>query len=96
MALDMRETNYKKVGRRLAAVRLAMGMKQNEFARLIGVSEQNMNNYETGRSRPRVDIAFRICQKTGITLDWIYFGDPAGLPQRLTKLIFQEDGSLRA
>lgn len=58
-------------------------MSQSAFAAYVAVSQPAMNNYERGLRRPELDVATRIVQKTGVTLDWIYLGERAGLPARL-------------
>jgi hypothetical protein len=37
-----------------------------------------------------------ICRTTGVTLDWIYRGDPSGLPLRLYRMILGEGEARRA
>lgn len=71
------------VGKRITHVREALGQRQAEFARLVGISQQALNNYERGRQRPDIEQAMKICERTGATLDWLYFGDASGLPSRL-------------
>jgi transcriptional regulator with XRE-family HTH domain len=76
--------NPRDIGRRIEAIMKALGLSQAQFSRLTGVSQQALNNYLQGRQRPQLDQAVKICIRTGATLDWIYFGDPSGLPQKLT------------
>lgn len=75
--------NPREIGKRIRAIMDALGLSQAQFSRLTGVSQQALNNYLQGRQRPAIDAAVKICDRTGATLDWIYFGDPSGLPQKL-------------
>lgn len=71
------------IARRLVTLREALGHKQTAFARLIGVTQSAMNNYEQALRRPQLDVAQRIVARTGVTLDWIYLGNRSGLPAHL-------------
>lgn len=77
----------KDIARRLDALMAALGMKQVEFAHLIGVSQPGLNNYLKALRRPDIDVAISIQTKTGATLDWIYLGDRSGLPARLLGIL---------
>lgn len=71
---------------RLLRLRLAMGYEsQGAFAALLGMSPPRWNNVEKGLPLSR-DIAFRLVQTIpGLTLDWLYFGKPDGLPLELLR-----------
>ncbi|MGE0751834.1 MAG: helix-turn-helix transcriptional regulator [Variibacter sp.] len=61
---------------------------QKEFAELAGIpTRQAWNNAETGDNRIGIDNAIRVCQLTGASLDYIFFGLKDGLPHRLVKAI---------
>lgn len=73
---------------RLYQLRSTVGISQRAFAKRAGLGFTTYNNYETGVSRPDLDNANRICDEFQVTLDWIYRGNPAGLPYELaSKLI---------
>lgn len=46
-------------GATLKALRLAAGLSQADVAREVGCSSAAISHYETGRSRPRPDVARR-------------------------------------
>jgi len=71
------------IARRIIALREALGHNQSAFAALVGISQPAMNNYEKGLRRPDLDVAVRIHQRTGVTLDWLYLGNRSGLPAHL-------------
>lgn len=68
------------IGPRLRAIRLAAGYERQEaFAAICDISPQAWNNYERGRQTPRIDQLSKIRQATGVTADFILYGDPRGL-----------------
>jgi transcriptional regulator with XRE-family HTH domain len=71
------------IARRIVALRESMGLNQSAFAALIEVSQPAVNNYERAYRRPDLDTAIKIQMKTGVSLDWLYLGERAGLPGRL-------------
>jgi transcriptional regulator with XRE-family HTH domain len=58
-------------------------MTQVEFSALAGISKQAWNNAETGDSRIGVDAAMAVTRRTGVPLDYIYFGNLSGLPHAI-------------
>ena len=81
-AVDM-PTTSKNTGRRLLRTREALELSQAEFCRQIGVERNLYNPFEKGRRRITIDVAMKIRDRYGITLDWIYAGDPHALPSGL-------------
>lgn len=49
------------IGSRLRKYREAQNLSQKEFAKLIGVSNSRISNWEQGINRPDVDILSTIC-----------------------------------
>jgi transcriptional regulator with XRE-family HTH domain len=56
------------------------GLKQNEFCGRAEIATNTYNQYEKGKRLPRVEHAIALCDAYNLTLDWIYRGDPSGLP----------------
>lgn len=79
------------IGRRVLALRNALGHNQTAFAKLTGLSQSALANYEAGHRRPDLDAAFKLVNRTGITLDWLYLGVRSGLPQRLLEQVAELD-----
>lgn len=73
------------VARRLAKTRKALGLEQEVFGREAGLSQPRYNQYETGRRLLTLAAARALCNRFTLTLDWIYRGDPSGLPYRLAE-----------
>lgn len=75
------------VGRRLALTRKALGLWQEEFAQAAGLTQPRYNPYETGKRMLTIEAARGLCEAFGLTFDWLYRGDPSGLPYRLADQI---------
>ena len=79
------------MGRRLKVTRLALKLTQARLCRLADVNPQAWNNSETGKARLGLDSAIRLCEQTGLTLDWIYRGIKVGLPLEIAEAIAREE-----
>lgn len=75
------------VGGRLGQARAALGKNQAEISRVMGVSYQAWNNYESGRRPLDIVLASQLCERFGLTLDWLYRGELAGLPFEIAEEI---------
>lgn len=75
------------IAMRIDALMTALGHNQTSFALLVGISQPALNNYLKGIRRPDLDVAIQMQLRTGITLDWLYLGDRAGLPSRLLETL---------
>lgn len=83
---DIGDSSPEAVGVRLLVLRVATGFEgrqQRAFADHLGFGVTRWNNYESGRQMPPVDVALKICRKTGATLDWIYRGIEDLMPYHL-------------
>lgn len=77
------------IAKRLRQTREALGMKQAEFAERANIPNNTYNQYEQAKGRPSLDFAFKLRDTYGISLDWIYDGDPSGLPHRIAKNLME-------
>ena len=79
------------VAERVERVREYLGcVTHRQFADKLGVSMQRINNVLRGHPLSR-DVAFRMTQKVpGLTFDWLWLGNPAGLPLRLAKQLVRQ------
>jgi transcriptional regulator with XRE-family HTH domain len=94
-AFDMAPNNHRRsleaIAERLRMTREALGVrKQKEFAERAQISPNTYNQWEKGRVYPDLQYAIRLCDEYGITLDWIYLGDPSGLPYHIARLMKEE------
>ncbi len=61
----------KKLPERLASVRGERSQRQ--FARDLGVFQQNVNRYESGTT-PHTDFLIQLALREGVSLDWLLLG----------------------
>lgn len=71
------ESKEKKLKLTLKAIRVNMGKSQEEMAKLYGVTENTLSNWETYRTYPSVKDIPNIERATGLKYDDIIF-----LPQQ--------------
>lgn len=76
-------TSREAIAERLKLTRMACSPSQAAFAKLTGISTQAWNNYEKDVNRISLDQARKLCERIGVTLDWIYRGEMYGLPMKL-------------
>ena len=69
--------------RRLIATREALGLRPSQFCEAAGIARSAYSNWEAGEKRPGLSAAIKLVKVHGLTLDWIYLGDPSGLPSRI-------------
>lgn len=95
MPMMPRHTEWQKeVGERLAATRSALGLSQEALATICGVTRSTVGNYEQGTRLPDVAAMARFSRRYKVPLDWIYLGEPSGLPFELAKKLFSFDSPL--
>lgn len=63
----------------------ALKISAAELCREIKVAPNRWSQYESGDRRITLDVATRLVKRYGVTLDWIYTNNPAGLPLRLAQ-----------
>ncbi len=77
MATAAVERLKKKLPERLASVR--GDRSQRQFARDLGVFQQNVNRYESGTT-PHADFLITLATQENVSLDWLLLGK--GQPRR--------------
>lgn len=60
---------------RIEEIRRERGIRQEEFARLMGVSRQTISSLETGRYNPSIYLAYRIARFFGLTIEDVFIFD---------------------
>lgn len=60
---------------RIEEIRKARGIRQEEFARILGVSRQTISSLETGRYNPSIFLAYKIARYFGITIEEVFIFD---------------------
>ena len=82
--------NDKMIGQRLRSLRKHFGNgreTQELFARRFAVEKTAWSNYETGVRPVPVELAGRLCDNLGISMDWLYRGNNATMPPSLLQAI---------
>ena len=87
------EASVTMIAQRLRWTRQAIGLRQVDWCRQLTVSQQTWNNFERAYSRISLREALKVCDLTGVTLDWIYRGDTRLVPAELLKEICAQQES---
>lgn len=62
------------IGKNIKDLRMNANMTQDELAQRLFVTRQTVSNYETGNSRPDVDMLLRIAEVFGVEVDRVIYG----------------------
>ena len=57
---------------RIEELRKARGIRQEEFAKLLGVSRQTISSLETGRYNPSIFLAHNIAKIFGMSIEEVF------------------------
>ena len=57
---------------RIEEIRKARGIRQEEFARALGVSRQTISSLENGRYNPSILLAYRIARYFDLTIEDVF------------------------
>ena len=60
---------------RIEAIRKERGIRQEEFAKSLGVSRQTVSSLENGRYNPSILLAHRIAKFFGMTIEEVFIFD---------------------
>lgn len=72
-----------RVGKRILALRFAVGMTQDAFAEAVGLQKGEISAWENGQRKPSISKAKQILARfPGITLDWLFLEESWGLGQQ--------------
>lgn len=79
-------TKQEDVAARLKLLRIACGFdSQVAFARRTGISQSEINHFESGRRALPLSAANKIKLHCQVTLDWIYHGDRSTLTMEMNR-----------
>jgi transcriptional regulator with XRE-family HTH domain len=87
MASDPVHTAPSAIAPRLRITVKALGLTQSEVADRAGMAHNAFNQYYWGKRNLTVPPAQLLCDEFGLTMDWLFRGDPSGLPQKLAAKI---------
>ena len=57
---------------RIEEIRKERGIRQEEFAKALGVSRQTISSLENGRYNPSIQLAFKIARYFGMTIEEVF------------------------
>ena len=57
---------------RIEAIRKERGIRQEEFARSMGVSRQTISSLENGRYNPSIMLAYKIAKYFGLQIEEVF------------------------
>ena len=57
---------------RIEEIRKERGIRQEEFAKVLGVSRQTISSLETGRYNPSINLAYKIAKYFGMTIEDVF------------------------
>ena len=57
---------------RIEAIRRERGIRQEDFARSMGVSRQTISSLENGRYNPSILLAYKIARYFGMTIEEVF------------------------
>ena len=65
---------------KIEEIRKARGIRQEEFAKALGVSRQTISSLETGRYNPSIFLAYKVARYFGMSIEevFIFEEDEAG------------------
>ena len=63
---------------RIEAIRKQRGIRQDELAKLMGVSRQTISSLETGKYNPSIFLAFKIARYFGMAIEEVFIFEENG------------------
>ena len=60
---------------RIEEIRKEKGIRQEDFAKLMGVSRQTISSLETGKYNPSIFLAYKIAKYFGMSIEDVFIFD---------------------
>ncbi len=60
---------------RIEEIRKAQGIRQEDFAKAVGVSRQTISSLETGRYNPSIQLAYKIAKYFHLSIEDVFLFD---------------------
>ena len=73
------------IGKHIRIIRTRQGMTQNQLAEALFVTRQSISNYETGKSRPDIDMLLRIADALHTDTNSLLYGPTPEITQQTKK-----------
>lgn len=87
---EPKRTLYRiEVGARLKLAREALGLNQGEMGKILGINGNAVSMIEDGQRGLDPEKAIRLKKARAISLDYLFFGDAAGLGKEVFKAILK-------
>lgn len=86
MVGETEKDRYTQMGRRLTAVRLALGLKLKDFSN-YGIEVSRISNWEQGERPPNAVALIPFCERFDVPLDYIFRGKLGSLSADLRKRV---------
>ena len=67
---------------RIEEIRKQRGIRQDELAKLMGVSRQTISSLETGKYNPSIFLAFKIARYFGMSIEEVFIFEEDDLNRR--------------
>lgn len=77
------------VALRLRAAFVAIEKNQTEVAEFLEVGPNRINQFVKAKRLADLQLMIRLCNRYGLTLDWIYRGDPSGLKSSIADRVIE-------
>jgi putative transcriptional regulator len=80
--MNVKQTLHKgrdAVKNRIEQIRHERNIRQEDFARALGVSRQTISSLETGRYNPSIFLAYKIAKYFGMTIEEVFLFEEEGL-----------------
>ena len=62
---------------RIEEIRKERGIRQEELAKMLGVSRQTISSLETGRYNPSIFLAYKVAKLFGMTIEEVFIFEDA-------------------
>jgi transcriptional regulator with XRE-family HTH domain len=63
------------VGRRVREVRVELGLRQDDFAPILGITQGQLSKIERGFLPPSAEVLLRLRERSGRSVDWVLTGE---------------------
>lgn len=93
---DQNFDNLHTVGERIKAIRMKHNLTQIEFGKLIGVSGATISTTESGKTNPEPRTLILICEKFGISQQWLETGEGERLRMQQSAMLIPQLHSILA
>lgn len=79
-------TNMRHIGNNIRIIRIHQGITQEELADRLYLTRQAISSYETGRTRPDIDMLVKIADALHTNTDAILYGPPQTTERKRAKI----------